>query len=166
MEQCAAFVASDWSDTKHDICLVDVATGKKESLSLKHTPEELDAWATAWRTRCAGPLIAVCLEPSRGPRISALWKSDFWVLSPVNPPTLAKYREACSPSRAQNAPRAADDRLELRLQQRDRRKAWRPDHATTRTRQDLVEDRRRLVNERTRLSHRMTAVLNAYGPQV
>jgi hypothetical protein len=50
MEPFAAFVAIDWSDTKHDICLVDVATGKKESLLLTHTPEALDAWAAALRT--------------------------------------------------------------------------------------------------------------------
>ena len=31
MEQFAAFVAIDWSDAKHDLCLLDVATGKKES---------------------------------------------------------------------------------------------------------------------------------------
>ena len=31
MEQFAAFVAIDWSDAKHDICLLDVATGKKEA---------------------------------------------------------------------------------------------------------------------------------------
>jgi hypothetical protein len=43
MEPFAAFVAIEWSDTKHDICLVDVATGKKESRILKHTPEELEA---------------------------------------------------------------------------------------------------------------------------
>jgi hypothetical protein len=77
MEQFAAFVAIDWSDTKHDICLVDVATGKKESLILTHAPEELDAWATALRLRFGGRPIAVCLEPSRGPLISALLKYDF-----------------------------------------------------------------------------------------
>jgi transposase len=166
MEQFAAFVAIDWSDTKHDICLVDVATGKKESLILKHTPEELEAWATALRIRFGGRPIAVCLEQSRGPLIYALLKYDFLVLYPINPTTLAKYREAFSPSRAKDDPRDADYLLELLVQHRDRLKAWRPDNAKTRTLQYLVEYRRRLVNDRTRLSNRMTALLKAYFPQI
>jgi hypothetical protein len=166
MEPFAAFVAIDWSDAKHDLCLVDVATGKQESYILKHTPEALEAWATAVRTRFAGQPIAVCLEQSRGPRIYALVKYNFLVLYPIHPTTLAKYREACSPRRAKDDPRHADYLLELLLHHRDRLKAWRPDHAKTRTRQYLVEYRRRLVHDRTRLSNRMTAVLKAYFPQV
>jgi hypothetical protein len=156
----------DWSDTKHDICLVDVATGKKASLMLKHTPAELEAWATALRLRFGGRPIAVRLEQSRGPLIDALLKDDFVALYPIHPTTLAKYREAFSPSRAKDDPRDADYRLARLVQHRDRLKAWRPDQAKTRTLQYLVEYRRRLVNDRTRRSHRMTALLKAYFPQI
>ena len=41
MEQFAAFVALDWSDAKHAVCLLDVATGKTESGHLTHTPADL-----------------------------------------------------------------------------------------------------------------------------
>jgi transposase len=166
MEQFAAFIAIDWSDAKHDVCLVDASTSKKESFVLKHTPEELAAWATALRTRFAGRKIAVCLEQSRGPLIYALLQYDFLVLYPINPATLAKYRQAFSPSRAKDDPRDADYLLEWLLHHRDHLKAWRPDHAKTRTLQYLVEPRRRLVHDRTRLSNRMTALLKAYFPQV
>jgi transposase len=166
MEPFAAFIAIDWSDAKHDVCLVDASTSKKEAFVLKHTPEELAAWATALRTRFAGRKIAGCLEQSRGPLLSALLPYDFLVLYPINPATRAKYRQAFSPSRAKDDPRDADDLLELLLQHRDHLKAWRPDHAKTRTRQYLVEHRRRLVADRTRLSTRMTALLKAYFPQV
>jgi ribosomal protein S15P/S13E len=166
MEQFAAFVAIDWSDAKHDVCLLDVATGKTESGILTHTPEELEAWATAWRPRFAGHPIAVCLEQSRRPLLSALLTYDFLVLYPINPATLAKSREAFSPSRAKAEPQDADYLLELLLHHRDRLKAWRPDNAKTRTLQYLVEPRRRLVKDRTRFSHRMTALLKAYFPQV
>lgn len=166
MEQFAAFIAIDWSDAKHDVCLVDASTSKKESFVRKHTPEELAAWATALRTRFAGRKIAVCLEQSRGPLIYALLQYDFLVLYPINPATLAKYRQAFSPSRAKDDPRDADYLLELLLHHRDHLKAWRPDNAKTRTLQYLVEHRRRLVHDRTRLSNRMTALLKAYFPQV
>ncbi len=166
MEHFVAYLALDWSDAKHDVCLVDAATGKKESFVLKHTPEALNEWATALRARFAGEKIAVCLEQSRGPLIYALLKYDFFVLYPINPTTLAKYREAFSPSRAKDDPQDAEDLVELLIQHRDRLKAWLPDDEKTRTLQVLVEHRRRLVNDRTRISNRMTALLKAYFPQV
>jgi transposase len=156
----------DWADTTHDLWLVDVATDKNESLILQQTPEALDTGATAWRRRFGGRPLAVCLEPSRGPRISALLHYDCWVLYPLHPTTRATYREAFSPSRAQDEPQEAASLLARLGQHRDRLKAWRPAHATPRTRQDRVESRRRLVHDRTRLSHRLTAVLTAYFPQV
>jgi transposase len=135
MEQLAALVALDGSDAKQDVCLLDVATGTTESGSLTHTPEALEAWATAWRTRCAGQPIAVGLEQARGPLIDALLQDDFLVLDPINPATLATYREAFSPSRAKDDPQDADYLLELLLHHRDRLQAWRPDTVQTRTRQ-------------------------------
>ena len=67
MADYAAFVAIDWADNKHDICLVDAASGKKEYSILKHTPETLNDWAQALRTRFAGQKVAVCLEPQSRP---------------------------------------------------------------------------------------------------
>ena len=118
------------------------------------------------RTRFAGHKIAICLEQSRGPLIYALLKYDFFVLYPINPTTLAKYHEAFSPSRAKDDPRDAEYLVELLIHHRDRLKPWLPDDEKTRTLQFLVEHRRRLVNDRTRISNRMTALLKSYFPQV
>jgi transposase len=166
MEQFAALIAIDWADAQHDLCLLDASTNKQEHFGLKHTPEALEAWATALRTRFAGQQSAVCLAQSRGPLIDALLQYDFLVLYPINPATLAKYRQAFSPSRAKDDPQDADYLLEVLRYHRDRLKAWRPDTAQTRTLHYLVEPRRRLVHDRPRISHRMTARLQAYFPQV
>jgi transposase len=93
-------------------------------------------------------------------------KYAFLGLSPINPATLAKYRQAFSPSRAKDEPQDVADLLALLLHHRDRLKAWRPENAKTRTLPYLVEHRRRLVNDRTRISNRMMALLKAYFPQV
>ncbi|MDQ3252835.1 MAG: IS110 family transposase, partial [Acidobacteriota bacterium] len=147
-------------------CLVDLASGHKEKKVINHTPEALDEWAVSLRTRFSGQQLAVCLEQSRGPLIFALLKYDFLVLYPVNPTTLAKYREAFSPSRGKDAPQDAEYLVELLIDHRDRLKPWLPDDEKTRTRPYLVEHRRRLVNDRTRISNRLTALLKAYFPQV
>jgi transposase len=166
MEHFAAYLGIDWSDQKHDLCLVDAFTGHKEKKIINHTPEALDEWATTLRTRFSGQPLAVCLEQSRGPLIYALLKYDFLVLFPVNPQTLAKYREAFSPSRAKDDPQDAEYLVELLVHHRDRLKAWLPDDEKTRTLQLLVEHRRRLVGDRTRISNRLTALLKGYFPQV
>jgi transposase len=166
MSEYAAFVGFDWADKKHDICLVDATTLKKEFCVIKHTPQALQEWATALRTRFGGGKVAVCLEQSRGPLIFALSKYDFLVLYPINPSTLARYREAFSPSRAKDDPQDAEYAVELLIHHRERLKAWLPDSQQTRTLQYLVEHRRRVVGDRTRISNRLTALLKLYYPQV
>ena len=166
MENFAAYVALDWSDAKHDVALLDTSTNRREASTIQHSPQAIDEWATSLRKRFAGQKIAVCLEQSRGPLIYALLKYDFFVLYPINPKTLARYREAFSPSGAKDDPTDTDYLLDILLHHRDRLKAWLPDDEQTRTLQYLVEHRRKLVNDRTRISNRMTALLKLYFPQV
>ncbi len=97
MSEYAAFVGFDWADKKHDICLMDAATGEKEFTVIKHTPQALQEWASGLRQRFRGRKVAVALEQSRGPLIFALMKYDRLTLYPINPSTLARYREAFSP---------------------------------------------------------------------
>jgi len=146
----AALVGLDWSDQKHDVCLVDSSTGEPELSVIKHQPESLNEWALSLRTRLRGGRIAVCLEQSRGPVIYALMKYDFITLYPINPTTLAKYREAFSPSRHKDDVTDAAYLAELLAHHRDHLRAWQPDDEPTRTLRYLVEHRRRLVDDRTR----------------
>jgi transposase len=169
MEQAtpfAALIGIDWSDAKHDICLVETATGTQELSVVKHTPECLNEWARALRARFGGAKVAICLEQSRGSLIYALLKYDFLVLYPINPQTLSRFREAFTPSRAKDDPTDAGYLVELLIYHRERLKAWTPDSEKTRTLQLLVEHRRRLVGDQTRLSNRLTALLKGYFPQV
>ena len=103
-EAFAAFVGLDWADAKHDVCLQAAGSAKREHFILEHTPEAIEAWVCALRQRFAGKPIALCLELNKGPIVFALRKYDFLVLFPVNPLTLARYREAFTPSRAKDDP--------------------------------------------------------------
>jgi transposase len=165
MSNFAAFLGIDWADTKHDLCLISASTQQKEFRTLKHSPEALQDFFLDLRRRFAGQPIAVAVEQARGPLIFALLKYEFLTLYPVHPTTLARYREAFSPSRAKDDPTDAEYAAELLLHHRDRLTAWEPDDPTTRTLQLLVEQRRRLVGDRTRISNRLTALLKNYFPQ-
>jgi transposase len=166
MSDFAAFLGIDWSDRKHDLCLVPADSARREFSVLEHSPEAINEWAARLRERFNGRAIAVCLEQSRGPLIFALLKFDFLVLYPVNPSTLARYRQAFSLSRAKDDPSDAEYQAELLIHHRDRLSPWLPDDVKTRELQFLVEHRRRLVGDRTRFSNRITALLKAYFPQI
>jgi transposase len=93
-------------------------------------------------------------------------KYDFLTLYPINPRTLARFREAFAPSRHKDDPPDAEHLAELLLHHRGRLRAWTPDDECTRALRLLVEHRRRLVGDRTRLSNRLTSLLKCYFPQV
>jgi transposase len=166
MSEYGALVAIDWADQKHAVCLLDPSTGEREQTIVKHTPAALQEWAIGLHQRFAGQPIAVGLEQSRGPLIYALLQYDFFVLYPINPATLAKYRQAFSTAHGKDDPSDADYLLDLLEHHRNRLRPWHPDDEKTRTLRLLVEQRRRLINDRTRVSNRLTALLKGYFPQV
>ena len=165
-EQFAAFVGLDWADAKHDICLQATGTERREFLILEHRPEAIDAWVQTLRTRFNGQPVAVCLELNKGPIVSALRQYEFLVLFPVNPLTLAKYREAFTPSRAKDDPTDAELQVELLLKHRDKLTPLTPQSPTMRALAQLVEHRRRVVGDTVRLTNRLTSALKNYFPHV
>jgi transposase len=165
-EALAAFVGLDWADAKHDICLQAAGTEQREFLRLEQRPEAMNAWVQTRRTRFNGPPVAVCLELKKGPIVSALRHDDFLVRFPVNPLTVAKYREAFTPSRAKDDPTDAELQVEILLKHRDQLTPLNPQSPTMRALAPLVEQRRRLVGDQVRLTNRLTSALKHYFPHV
>ncbi len=133
---------------------------------LPHRPEAIDQWAQALRQRFGGRPIAVCLEISKGPLVYVLQRYAFLVLFPVNPTMLAKYRAAFHVSGAKDDPSDAQLALDLLLTHPERLAQLHPQSAAMRTLQQLVEQRRALVQDVGRLTNRITATLKHYFPQV
>jgi transposase len=159
-----ALVGIDWSDKKHDFCLQGVGSQKREFGVVAHRPEAIDQWARALHQRFGGP-IAVCLEIAKGPLVHALQRYAFIVLFPVNPAMLAKYREAFVPSRAKDDPTDAEIALELLLRHREELQPLKPQSAAMRALTTLVEQRRDLVGDKTRITNRLCSTLKEYFPQ-
>ena len=160
-----ALIGLDWADQKHDICLYDCTTQIQEHTVIGSRPEAIEAWAMQLRLRFGGKPIAVCLEQKRGPVIYALCKYEFLILYPVNPQTVAKYRQAFAPSRAKDDPTDAELQVELLHKHRDKLQAWQPINPDLRKLQALVEWRRTLVEEIGRTTNRLVDVLKGYFPQ-
>jgi len=109
--------------------------------------------------------VAICVEQPAAGLIHALMGYDFVVLFPINPVTLARYREAFTPSRAKDDPTDADLLCELVAQHREQLKVWQPDDICTRKLRHLTQARRSSVNMRTRFSNQLKALLKTYFPQ-
>ena len=163
-QEFTAFIGIDWADTKHDICLQPANSQQREFDQLPHQIPAIEQWAYSLQKRFGGT-IAVVLELSKGPIVYALQKYDFFVLFPVNPSTLAKYREAFKPSRAKDDPTDAELALDLLLCHGDRFKPIKPQSVEMRTLTYLVEQRRQLVGDKTRLVNRLCNTLKQYFPQ-
>ena len=159
-----AYIGIDWADTKHDICIQPAGSDEREFDRIAHRPQDIEQWAYSMQQRFGGR-IAIALELTKGPIVSALQKYDFFVLFPVNPSMLAKYREAFKPSRAKDDPTDAEFAIDLVLRHGERFKPLQPQSIEMRTLVHLVEKRRRLVEDRRRFSNRLIGALKAYYPQ-
>ena len=164
-EEYAALIGLDWAAEKHDVCLWDAATGKSRHRVIEHTPEALAEWLAELQACYPGQRLAVCLEQSRGALMYALMGHAFLDLYPINPVTLARYREAFAPSRAKDDPGDARLLSEILRLHREKLAVWKPDDEQTRTLGFLNEERRKAVNLRTKLVLRMQAALKLYFPQ-
>lgn len=160
-----AFVGIDWADRKHDFCLQVAGSEQREFGTMDHSPEAIAKWAYSLRDRFGGS-IAICVELTKGPLVSALQRYEFLVLFPVHPSTLAKYRQAFVPSRAKDDPTDAEMALDILLRHPDKLQPIKLQSVAMRTLTTLVEERRCLVNDVTSITNRLTSTLKQFYPQV
>lgn len=164
-EEIAAWVGLDWADKEHSVMLYDEATGKSEEKKLKHSADAIQEWVSELRQRYGKRKVAVVLEQSRGPVLYGLMSSENIVLYPVNPQSLANYRRAFQTSGAKSDPGDAQLLCEMVRKHPEHFRAWKAEDAQTRSLRLLVEGRRQLVNEMTKLTNRLTSHLKSYYPQ-
>jgi len=161
----AAFVGVDWADTEHTVALRIAGSSNVETSVLLQKPEDLADWAVKLKERFGDQTVGICLEQSRGALIYALSQYPWLVLYPINPRSLARFRESLYPSRAKSDPADAVLLSEFLAKHQDRLRPWRVEDADTRKLRLLLENRDKLVDDRTGLCNRLRAALKLYFPQ-
>jgi len=161
----AAFVGLDWGDETHALSLCAAGSAVVEPATLQQTPEALADWATTLRTRFPNRKIAVAVEQARGALLAGLSQYEHIVPFPVNPKSLARFREALYPSRSKDDLVDADLLLELLVKHREHLRPWQPDTVQTRQLALLNEQRRHFVDYRTGLTNQLLSHLKAVFPQ-
>tara|TARA_R110002049_G_scaffold20717_32_gene76125 strand:+ start:26990 stop:28255 length:1266 start_codon:yes stop_codon:yes gene_type:complete len=159
-----AYIGIDWANSKHDICLQLAGSEDRVFDRISHTPEAIEAWAQALYQRLGGP-IAVALELSEGPIVSALEKYDFLVLFPIDPKRLARYREAFVPSGAKDDPTDAEFAVDYLMRHPEKLTALKPESAPMRKLRYMVEARERVRGDQSRYVNRLIQALKQYYPQ-
>ena len=160
----AALIGIDRGDRAHHVVVWDVELNKKAVCSIEQTPAALHGWIGGLLKRFGGRPLALAVEQSRGALVYALMNYPGIVLYPVNPKSLARYRDTFRPGGAKDDPTDADLLTDLLRTHRDRLRPWKPDEASVRTLRLLVEDRRSLVDQRTALTNRLQNRLKEYYP--
>jgi transposase len=164
LDTIAAYIGLDWADERHSVHLQS-ADGPIEHLELEQKPAVLHEWVAHLQQRFGGGQIAVALEQRKGAVIHALLMYDCFVLYPINPKALARYREVFTTSGAKDDPLDSALLLDLVVRHREKLRAWVPDTVESRKLQALCEQRRKLVNQRVALTNRLTSLLKQYFPQ-
>lgn len=162
----AALVGIDWADKKHDVCERPMEATIMHYTVISSKPEALHEWAMSLKKRYPNKPIAVACELKKGPLIYALSKYAHITLFTINPATVAKYRQAFTQSGAKDDPNDARIQTEILALHMDKLNVVQPESAQVRALAQLLEYRRKLVQDRVDCTNRITAILKNYYPQV
>ncbi len=160
-----AWIGLDWGDRQHAWTLQEPG-GRLRQGQVEQSPEQIDQWVTGLLREYGGGPIAVAVEQKRGALVAMLHKYEGLHLYPVHPNTAAHYRTMFHPSGSKNDNLDGRELLDLLRKHPERLQRLQVDTAETRELQQLVEQRRCLVDEHTRPSNRLTEQLKIYYPQI
>jgi transposase len=163
-DQCLRplIVGIDWSDSKHDITILD--DGRSQHLQVDANPRDMEEMILRLTKIADGREIAVCLEKGRIRILYQLLQHKQFILYPVDPKQAARYRQSFASSKAKDD--RTDSRYLARLlhERMDDMKPLKQDDPLTRKIASLTERRRGFVNEKTRFLQQLTAEIKVYHP--
>lgn len=162
----AALIGIDWADRKHDICEMPLSTEKSTFSVISSNPRSIHDWARSLIKRYPDKPVAVACELKKGPLIYALGQYKHIMLFPINPSTVAKYRKAFTNSGAKNDPSDAFVQTEILALHMDKLQPINPESPEVRALAQIVQYRRKLVQDRVDISNKITTTLKNYYPQV
>ncbi len=160
------FAGIDWGSASHQVCVIDQDGFIVGERAFDHTGKGLCEMAE-WILRISETTtdnVGVSIEVTHGPVVESLLERGFFVCS-INPKQLDRFRDRFSPSGAKDDRRDAQVLAEsLRIEGRHLRRVKPRDPDVTALR-ELLRTREELVEERVRLINRMRQLLWSYYPQ-
>lgn len=159
-------VSLDRSDKTVALAVLDVASGTfLDERDLSSSPEAMDAWWHDLRRDHPGARIAVAFEQPAPNLIAFFAARRPTAIYALNPSATFSYRNAMTVSHARNDQSDARDQAHLVAHAHTKLRAWTPPAAQIEHLERLSRNRRKLVDQRTRLTNRLQATLKRYYPQ-
>ena len=166
IDDFSVLIGIDWADKKHDVCEQPVGATEMHFTVISSKPEALHEWAVSLKERYPHKPVAIACELKKGPLIYALSKYAHITLFTINPATVARYRTAFTQSGAKDDPNDARIQTEIMALHMDKLDVVKPESAPIRALAQLLEYRRKLVQDRVDCTNRITAILKNYYSQV
>jgi transposase len=163
--QLRLIIGLDWADKTHAVCYIDPNRPQQPvHQRLEQRASDIAEWAASLRQKYPHHELCVCLEQSRGALFQALLATGHFTLYPLNPKQLARFREALHPTGRKSDPDDAELLARFLLQHPDKVRPAHPDSEQTRLLAHLTELRRKLVEDRKRLTLQLISTLKQYFP--
>lgn len=162
-------VGIDWADDHHDVCLVEGTTDDPSAslcrFRIAHTVEGFEFLHAKLREYETDPRqILVAIETPHGLLVHDLVRQGYCVYA-INPKSVSRYRDRHSPASPKDDGR---DALVLAHILRTDRKRFTPFEMLPedyRLLDELCQDLRQMIDDRSRIINRLTACLKEYYPQ-
>jgi transposase len=159
------YIGIDWSETKHDVVILNEAGAALERLVLPHTPEGLCQLETARQRLGLKPEeCLVGIETAHHLVIDFLWAHGYTQVYVIPPNVVKSSRSRYRQSGARDDQSDAYVIADVTRTDRHRLALWRPDGLLTRQLRAAVSLREHLQRARVRCCNRLRAVLLRYYP--
>jgi transposase len=159
----AAWIGWDWADQHHDVFL-ESAAGQTERVRLPHRPEKLHAWFKELGRRFQHRPVALCLEACLSALLPILLEYPFLQLYLINPKSLTCFRRAIRPSGSKSDDLDCQLACQFVKNHASVLARFVAEDPVTQELAQLVSYRRDLVNQRTAVANKLTAVLKLFHP--
>ena len=162
--QAPVIVGIDWADQTH---AWHAQTRESQSAgTFQQDVCQIQQWLNQLRQQHPGSELAVAIETTKGPLISALLDCEGITIYPINPAALAAYRKAFAHGGGKNDPGDAMLLCQYLSHYIQKLRPLRHDQPLTRKLATMAQDRRRLVDQRTAHCNELKAVLKSCFPEV
>jgi transposase len=159
------YIGIDWSQTKHDICIMNEAGAPIARQIVAHSPagfQKLEAQRQQLGLAASECLVGI--ETAHTLLIDFLWGHGYQQVFVIPPNVVNSTRGRYRQSGARNDQSDAFVLADVLRTDRQRLQPWKPDHVLTRQIRSQVSLLNHLTHQSVQLSNRLRAVLWRYYP--
>lgn len=159
------YIGIDWSEHKHDVCVLNAAGAPLAQLTIPHSPAGFATFETLRRRLDVAPAdCLISLETAHNMLIDFLWAHGYTQLYVIPPNVIKSSRGRYRQSGARTDQSDAYIIADVLRTDRGRLIPWRPDSLLTRQMRAKVSLLLALTHNRVRLTNRLRAILLRYYP--